>query len=72
MHIFQASISRPTYRTFDLPTEADARALVECAGEGSVTKFRRYPNNHGGFQDCSCAMDTFEGGKWRSVNIFGG
>jgi hypothetical protein len=75
MIIYVAQVTDPKYRTLDCETMEEAKAEVEAAGSGSVVSFRRernLPRCLPEFVDKCFAMETFENGAWRHVNVFGG
>lgn len=76
--IFESSISKPAYTRYtraDHDTEEAAKAVVEAAGSGTVTKFLIEPNRPGlwpVYVSRSLGHQTFEDGAWRDNLIHQG
>lgn len=70
--VFESSISKPAYTRADHDTEEAAKAVVEAAGSGTVTKFLIQPNRPGlwpVYVSRSLGHQTFEDGAWRANPI---
>lgn len=70
--VFTSTVSKPAYTRADHDTEEAARAAVEAAGSGTVTKFLLQPNRPGLWPLTvwrSLELKTFEHGAWRDNPI---
>lgn len=61
------------YTVEDYPTDAEAVAVCEAIGEGTIVKFYAHRNMPSCLPEIvlkSCSLKVFEHGKWRDICIF--
>lgn len=61
-----------TVKQDDYEDEAEARSIVEGAGEGELVKFARYHNLPGALPEIrlsSIWLETYSAGVWKKHNI---
>lgn len=71
--VYESQVYDPKYTREDHTTREAAQARIEAVGAGTLVQWRVEPNLSGRLPAevyrC-CALDVYENGRWRNVNIW--